>query len=1220
MSGSRKHERTIPVRWSLFAGFALLVVLIAGAVLTISLVKGDDLTEKMARPLIETAQNRMDAELHRLFDPITREAARAYAWVADGLVERYDPDALMKLFLPGMLQLPQCVSMMVSDRTGYEFTIFRNGLGGQGNGSGGEAGWMTRDFRRHGRPASWPEPARWTLWDERGGERLRTWWEKPSWTVEEVLKHRPSGTHPDNVGPDDLLYDPRQRVWHQGSKVRYRDREPAEVARHPREAVYWTDVDYFFTSKAPGITVSIAARDPRGEMVIVAYDLLLGDLSSFTTALRPTEQGKAFVFTGSGRVIGLPHDERFRERPSIQETILRPVEETGVPELAAGMRQWKELGAGRETQPFRFQSLGRSWWGGIRPFPISVERSLWLGVVLPESDLIGAVHQERLNVFAVALAALLLSMALAWVLSRKYAGSLDEIAKQSQRIAALDLTSELRTSSRLSEIRELSEAVETMRVSLSRYMAQRRQSEEELARAAQEWQTTFDATNDAIWILDQDQRVVRSNKTAERTFGLPVGGMIGRQCWEIVHDTAEAIPDCPMYLTRGSLRREKTELFVRGRWLEVTVDPILDDDGGFSGAVHIVSDITDRKQSEEELGRIFEMSLDMICVADIRTATFLKVNPAFTDILGYSEEELLSRPFLEFVHPEDVEPTISLVEEKLLQGEKAINFVNRYRSRDGGWRWLSWVSHPAPEQGITYAVAHDITEQKEAEEALQQSEERYRSLVENTLDGYFICELPSGSFLFLNQSICDLAGYGMEEGLSLTLWDVVDPEDHPVIRERLQNRMEGRDPRFASHTYSAVRKDGSRFKAEVSTSLVTYQGRPVMQGVLRDVTEEEKLQLQLQQAQKMEAIGTLAGGIAHDFNNLLMGIQGRTSLLMADVDGSRPQGEHLAGIEEYIKSATELTKQLLGFARGGKYEVKPTDLNELIETSLQLFSRTRKEIRIHRKTEPGLWTVEVDRRQIEQVLLNLYINAWQAMPAGGALYLQTRNMVLNDRYVEPHAVQPGRYVKISVTDTGVGMDEATLHKVFDPFFTTKGMGRGTGLGLASAYGIVKNHGGIITVYSEMGEGSTFNIYLPASDRTVIEEQEPEIKLVNGTETVLLVDDEAMVVDVGRPMLERLGYRVLVAKGGHEALQVYEEKQSAIDIVILDMIMPDLNGGETFDRLKGINPEIKVLLSSGYSINGQAQRIIDRGCEGFIQKPFNLYELSNKLREVLDGSS
>jgi two-component system cell cycle sensor histidine kinase/response regulator CckA len=232
----------------------------------------------------------------------------------------------------------------------------------------------------------------------------------------------------------------------------------------------------------------------------------------------------------------------------------------------------------------------------------------------------------------------------------------------------------------------------------------------------------------------------------------------------------------------------------------------------------------------------------------------------------------------------------------------------------------------------------------------------------------------------------------------------------------------------------------------------------------------------------MEAIGTLAGGIAHDFNNLLMAIQGRTSIMLMDKDSSHPDFGHLKGIEGYIGSAADLTKQLLGFARGGKYEVKPTDLNELIKKETRMFGRTKKEITIHEKYEDNLWPVEVDRGQIQQVLLNLYVNAWQAMPSGGELYIRTQNVTLDENYLKPHQFEPGRYVQISITDTGIGMDKATRERIFDPFFTTKEIGRGTGLGLASAYGILKNHGGFINVYSEKGHGSTFNIYLPASEK------------------------------------------------------------------------------------------------------------------------------------------
>jgi CheY-like chemotaxis protein len=262
--------------------------------------------------------------------------------------------------------------------------------------------------------------------------------------------------------------------------------------------------------------------------------------------------------------------------------------------------------------------------------------------------------------------------------------------------------------------------------------------------------------------------------------------------------------------------------------------------------------------------------------------------------------------------------------------------------------------------------------------------------------------------------------------------------------------------------------------------------------------------------------------------------------------------------------------------------------------------------------------VEVDRNQIEQVLLNFYVNAWQAMPDGGILYLRSENVNLDENKTKPFNLLPGKYVKISVTDTGTGMDEATQKRIFDPFFTTKEMGRGTGLGLASAYGIIKNHGGIINVQSKKGEGSTFNIFLPASDKEVTHPEKKLPKpLLKGNETILLVDDEDIIIDVGRSILEALGYNVLLAKGGNEALEVYKQNPDNIALVILDLIMPDMNGGEVFDRLKAINPEIRVLLSSGYSIDGHASSIIDRGCDGFIQKPFNLNQLSLKLREIID---
>ncbi len=385
--------------------------------------------------------------------------------------------------------------------------------------------------------------------------------------------------------------------------------------------------------------------------------------------------------------------------------------------------------------------------------------------------------------------------------------------------------------------------------------------------------------------------------------------------------------------------------------------------------------------------------------------------------------------------------------------------------------------------------------------------------------------------------------------------------------------------------------------------------------------KREELEFRLKQVEKMEAMGTLAGGIAHDFNNLLMGIQGNASLVLLSLEPSHPFYEKLKTVQDLVRSGADLTKQLLGFARGGKYQAKPTDLNELVRKSSQMFGRTKKELSIFTNMAEKIWIVDVDQSQIEQVLLNLFVNAWQAMPGGGKLFITTENLSLSTDYAALHDLKPGKYVKISITDTGIGMDKATIQRIFDPFFTTKEMGRGTGLGLASAYGIIKNHEGMITVYSEKGHGATFNVFLPASAHQELElEQKPQQKLHRGEETILLVDDEETNILVTSNILVTLGYKTYVARNGVDALSIFKSKKDEIDLIILDMIMPGMSGGDVYDQAKLINPAIKVLLSSGYSVTGEAAKILERGCNGFIQKPFEIEQLSAKVREILDTGS
>jgi PAS domain S-box-containing protein len=512
------------------------------------------------------------------------------------------------------------------------------------------------------------------------------------------------------------------------------------------------------------------------------------------------------------------------------------------------------------------------------------------------------------------------------------------------------------------------------------------------------------------------------------------------------------------------------------------------------------------------------------------------------------------------------------------------------------------------------ANAQLFVERKRTEEALQASEEKYRLLVQISNDAIFIAQ--DGVIKFPNPKAEQFLGYSADELARTPFVKYVHPDDREMVMERYNKRLDGH--KFPNtYPFRVIDKSGQEFWAEVNAVLIQWEGRPATLNFVRDITEKKRLEAQFLQAQKMEAVGTLAGGIAHDFNNLLMGIQGNTSLMLLDTDSSHPHYKMLKSMEEQVKSGADLTWQLLSFARGGKYEVKPTDLNTIVKKSSGMFGRAKKEVGIFQNLQPDLWTVEVDRGQIEQVLLNLYVNAWQAMPGGGSLFLETKNVTLDENYVRPINGKAGNYAKISVTDTGVGMDEKTRKRIFEPFFTTKEMGRGTGLGLATAYGIVTGHGGFITVYSQKGHGATFDIYLPASEKKVEKEKKPLEELLRGNEAILLVDDEDVVINVSRMLLEALGYKVFMARSGQDAIELYKAKREEVDLVIMDMIMPGMSGENAIDLLKTMNPEVKVILSSGYSLDGQATRIMERGCQGFIQKPFSAREISQKIREALD---
>jgi PAS domain S-box-containing protein len=507
-----------------------------------------------------------------------------------------------------------------------------------------------------------------------------------------------------------------------------------------------------------------------------------------------------------------------------------------------------------------------------------------------------------------------------------------------------------------------------------------------------------------------------------------------------------------------------------------------------------------------------------------------------------------------------------------------------------------------------------LVELKQTQRSLAESEAHFRGLFDGVPVGLYRTTFD-GQIIDANPTLVRMLGYPSKRSfLSQQAQDMyVQAED----RSRWQAMIETSDDRnlyeveMRCHDQSTIWVENHSRTVRDSDGTIRY-----IEGSIIDVSDRKQMETQLQFAQRMEAIGTLAGGLAHDFNNLMMGILGNISIIMMATDADHPHHDKLKKIEKLVQSGSKLTNQLLGYARKDKVEIQVVDLNRIIRDSTDIFGRTRKEIAVHLDLCPQKCPVEVDRSQIEQLLFNLFINAADAMVDGGDLRIVTAVVEHIEMASTSYSVKPGSHILLQVSDTGHGMDANTLNRIFDPFFTTKEMGRGTGLGLASAYGIVKAHAGYIDVDSKVGQGTTFAIYLPLSEKTIRAGITSDATIKAGQGTILVVDDEAMVLEIATEMVARMGYQVLAAQNGNEAVALLNENHRKIDLVILDLIMPGVSGVDTYDRLKAVDPEGKVLLASGYSIDSQAKALMDKGCNGFIQKPYSLESLSQKIDAIL----
>ncbi len=742
----------------------------------------------------------------------------------------------------------------------------------------------------------------------------------------------------------------------------------------------------------------------------------------------------------------------------------------------------------------------------------------------------------------------------------------------------------------------------------------------------------LEGISDGIFILNEQGNFVFVNKVIEDRAGLSLEQFLQLHYTDIIQE--EYRPKALQYFTDifsgknipleefdyrtadGSIRT----IELRGRKI---ISP-----GGIPLALFTARNITEKKEAEQaRLNALQQKEALFNCISDgiivfNMNGYITDINPAFEEMTGIPGNEIIGKHGAEIaariLHPHDLNEVL-LNFSRATGGERIsgirVRFVHPEKKVFPVFFTTSFLIDKNNKQHGIISIIKDISDLEHIEKSLRQSEDRYRHLAENIMIGLFICEQETGKFLYVNKRLLSLFGYSFDEALAMSIWDVIHPDEHATVIERLTKRRKGEIPPDATYVYTGIKKNGNTLRIEVSITPLAMEGEQIVQGVIRDVTELEALQEQLLHAQKMKAIGTLAGGIAHDFNNILMGIQGNISLVKMELAEDNPIKEMADNIQNLIQQAASLTRQLLGFTRGTKHETVIQNINDIITNSAQIFGRTHKEIIFQMHLHENLWHVKVDRGQIDQVLLNILVNAWQAMPSGGTITIASSNVQLSDT-LAPAGIAAGKYVKVSITDTGIGMDEATRLRIFDPFFTTKEMGRGVGLGLTTAYTIIKQHGGFIEVQSEPGKGSVFTIYLPASEKAQDAQQKTIGSIVPGRGTVLLIDDEIPVLSVTAKMLQKLGYDTIMASSGSEAIRHIQSDSAPITCIILDMIMPGTNTVALMAEIRTFRHNVPVILASGYSLEEKLKEVSALGYKVFLQKPFNIEELSIAVKKAI----
>jgi PAS domain S-box-containing protein len=753
----------------------------------------------------------------------------------------------------------------------------------------------------------------------------------------------------------------------------------------------------------------------------------------------------------------------------------------------------------------------------------------------------------------------------------------------------------------------------------------RKQAEESVRQREMKFRAIFDNTFQFVGLLDTAGILLEANRTALEAIGVTPDDVVGQAFWATPWWTHS--PDLQIQLQQGVERAATGELvrFEAKHFLadgshiivDFSLSPIFDDTGKVVMLIPEGRDITERKQLERDRERFLAVASELQLILG-SNGYFQWVSPMFESTLGWTTEEMTSRQWTQFVHPDDIAPSVA-EETSLFDGNELFAFENRYRHKDGSYRWFSWNAQPDPEKQVIYAVAVDITERKAAEQKIQEQ----AALLDIATDAIVVRDLDN-QIQFWNKGAESIYGWQAKDAIGQKITQLLSA-DIPLettlaaqmVRE--QNTWQGE--------LHKLTKTGKAVIVESRWTLVRDEaGNPrSILSVDTDITEKKQLEQQFLRAQRLESLGSLASGIAHDLNNVFTPIVGAAQLLPMTLPNLDDRNRRLLNmLVESSKRGSGLVKQILTFARGmdGERTVLQVRhiLTEIISVARQTFPKSI-EIQVNHASE-DLWMVSVDATQIHQVLMNLFVNARDAMPNGGSLTASSENIVIDADYAQIHLQSPaGAYILITIADTGIGMTREMLDRIFDPFFTTKETG--TGLGLSTVRGIVKAHGGAIEVESEVGRGTCFKIYLPAIYSKEAESSAAAADLYDGKgQLVLVVDDESAIRDIAQAALENYNYRVMLASDGIEAIDIYAQNHRSIAIVLIDMMMPNLDTPSTILALQQINPQVQIVAMSGSYFNLESmvdspwERLRQREhVRAFLTKPFTTAEMLQILAEI-----